>query len=562
MATREETRTSVSAAKTASPRPQQSVRDVTFQLLRELQLTTVFGNLGSTEETFLKNFPKDFRYVLAAQEASVVAIADGYAQAARRPALVNLHTTAAGNGLGNLATAFQNKTPLIVTAGQQIREMLLMEPWLTDVEATMLPRPWVKWAYQPGRPEDIPAVLMRAVATALQPPAGPVFLSFPLGDWDQPCNGPAVARTVSQRIGPDPSRLAQFAKALSEAKSPVLIFGSSIARGQGWDQAVAFAETLGAPVWAAPASERAPFPENHPLYSGGLPFAMGPLSKKLEGHDLALVVGAPVFRYYPYVPGPYLPNGLSLLHISDDPAETARAPVGDSLLGDPVLSLENLKQLLGGHRPKATRARETVAHRMAPHGPGAEVASGDNRLTARQVFRALHEIRPPNTILIEESPSNLPDLHTEWPITEPDTFYTFASGILGWNLPAAVGIALAERDSGRNRPVLAVIGDGSFQYSIQSLWTAAQLRLPILIVVPRNNEYCILKSFAALEDTPGVPGLDIPDFDVVSIAKGYGCDAARLEDLEAIKKAGVEAWTKSKPTVLEIPISPQVPPLV
>ena len=363
-------------------------------------------------------------------------------------------------------------------------------------------------------------------------------------------------------VAPDPARLEEFAKILSAAKSPVLIYGAAIARGSGWDQAVAFAEALGAPVWAAPASERAPFPENHPLYSGVLPFAMAPLSEKLEGHDVALVVGASVFRYYPYVPGPYVPDGLRLLHISDDPAETARAPIGDSLLGDPVLSLEGLKGLLGEHIPKTTKARETLAHRMAPHAPGAPKWSGDGRLTAAQIFHALNEVRPANTILVEESPSNLADLHKEWPITEPDTFYTFASGILGWNLPAAVGIALAERDSGRNRPVIAIIGDGSFQYSVQSLWTAAQLRLPILIVVPSNQEYCILKSFAILEDAPGVPGFDIPGIDIVSIAKGYGCDAARLDDLEAIKKAAVEAWQKSKPTVLEVPISPQIPPLL
>jgi len=540
----------------------QSVRDVTYRLLRELGLTTIFGNVGSTEETFLKNFPTDFRYVLAPQEASVIAIADGFAQATRHPALVNLHTTATANAMGNLATAFQNKTPLIVTAGQQTREMLLMEPWLTNVEATMLPRPWVKWAYEPVRAEDIPAVFMRAMATALQPPAGPVFLSLPLGDWEVPCDGPAVIRTVSRRIAPDPSRLAEFAKALSEAQSPVLIYGSAIARGEGWDQAVAFAEALGAPVWAAPASERAPFPENHRLYSGGLPFAIAPLSKKLEGHDIALVVGAPVFRYYPYSPGSYLPTGLRLLHISDDPAETSRAPVGDSVLGDAVLSLVALKELLGRCAPKTTRARETVAHRMAPHASGVAKVSNDGRLTAAQVFRALNEVRPANTVLIEESPSNLPDLHEAWPITEPDTFYTFASGILGWNLPASVGIALAERDSGRNRPVIVVMGDGSFQYSVQSIWTAAQLHLPILIVVLRNDEYCILKSFAALEETPGVPGLDIPGIDITSIAKGYGCDAARLDDLDAIKKAAVEAWGKAKPTVLEIPISAQVPPLV
>jgi len=540
-----------------------TVRDVTYELLREFGLTTIFGNVGSTEEPFLKNFPSDFRYILALQEASVIGMADGYAQAMRRPALVNLHTGAgSGNAVGNLITAFQNKTPLIVTAGQQTREMLLMEPWLTNVEPTMLPRPWVKWAYEPVRAEDIPAAFMRAIATALQPPAGPVFLSLPLDDWEKPCRGPAVVRSVSTRVAPDRERLAEFGKALSHASSPVLIYGAAIARANGWKEAVAFAEALGAPVWAAPGSERAPFPEDHPLYCGGLPFAIGPLSEKLKGHDVALIIGAPVFRYYPYVPGSYLPAGLRLVHISDDPAETARAPVGDSLLGDAVLSLVGLTTLLADHKPKPARPHEKVAHRMAPHPPSAENLSNDGRLSAAQVFAALNEIRPAYAVLVEESPSNLSDLHKAWPITEPDTFYTFASGVLGWGLPASVGIALAERDTGRNRPVITIIGDGSFQYSVQSIWNAARLHLPMLIVVLRNEEYAILKSFAVLEQTPGVPGLDLPGIDIVSLARGYGCDAARLNDIGAIKKAATEAWTKQTPTVLEIPISAQVPPLI
>ena len=527
-----------------------TVRDVTYQLFRNFGLTTIFGNVGSTEETFLKNFPADFRYVLALQEASVIGIADGYAQATRRPALVNLHSGAGmGNAIGNLITAFLKKTPLIVTAGQQTREMLLMEPWLTNVEPTMLPRPWVKWAYEPVRAEDIPAAFMRVIATALQPPSGPVFLSLPLDDWEKPCQGPAVVRSVSKRVAPDRERLAEFAEILSQASSPVLICGAAMARGNGWSEAVAFAEALGAPVWAAPASERTPFPEDHPLYCGGLPFAIGPLSEKLKGHDVALVIGAPVFRYYPHVRGRYLPAGLRLLHISDDPAETARAPVGDSILGDAVLSIAGLTALLAGHRPKTTaKPRESLAHRMAAHPPAAEKPSSDGRLSAAQVFAALSEVRPANTVLVEESPSNLPDLHRAWPITEPDTFYTFASGGLGWNLPASVGIALAERDSGRNRPVMAVIGDGSFQYSVQSLWNAAQLHLPMLIVVLRNEEYCILKSFAVLEQTPGVPGLDLPGLDIVPIARGYGCDAARLDGIGAIKRAATEAWKKERPT--------------
>jgi benzoylformate decarboxylase len=550
-------------AGTAGRQRAATVRDVTYDLLRAQGLTTIFGNLGSTEETFLADFPSGFRYVLGLQEASVIAMADGFAQATRRPALVNLHSGGGlGNAMGNLLTVFQNKTPLIVTAGQQTREMLLLEPWLTNVEATMLPRPWVKWAYEPVRAQDVPAAFMRAIATAVQPPAGPVFLSLPLDDWDQPCPSPAVVRTVATRVTPDPARLAEFAAAVRHASSPVLIYGAAIARGNGWNEAVALAEALNAPVWAAPASERAPFPEDHRLYCGGLPFAIGPLSGKLDGHDVALVIGAPVFRYYPYVAGPYLPSGLRLLHISDDPAETARAPVGDSLLGDAVLSLTALNDLLAGHTPPPAKPHERLPHRMAPHPAAPAGPPGDHGLTAAQVFAALNQIRPAHAILVEESPSNLPDLHTAWPVTEPDTFYTFASGILGWNLPAAAGIALAERDTGRNRPVIAVIGDGSFQYSVQSIWTAARLRLPMLIMVMRNQEYAILKSFAVLEQTPGVPGLDLPGLDIVSIARGYGCHAARVTDLEEIKRAAANAWTTDAPTVLEVPISPQIPPLI
>nr|QEO74031.1 hypothetical protein [uncultured bacterium] len=197
---------------------------------------------------------------------------------------------------------------------------------------------------------------------------------------------------------------------------------------------------------------------------------------------------------------------------------------------------------------------------MAPPSNRAKT-SDDGLLTAAQVFNALSEVRPVNAILVEESPSNHTDLHACWPITEPASYFTAASGGLGFGLPASAGIALGERETGRDRPVITVMGDGSFQYSVQSLWTAAQQHLPIVVIVLRNYEYAVLKSLAALEHISNLPGLDLPGLDIVSLAKGYGCDAARLYDLDGIKKATAEAWTKSKPTVLEIPISPQAPPL-
>src|ERR1700732_4942004 len=189
-----------------------TVYQATYDLLRKLGLTTIFGNPGSTEQPFLKNFPPDFEYVLGLQEASAVAMADGFAQATGKPALLNLHTSAGtGHGMGNIMTAFLNKTPLIITAGQQTREMILCDPMLTNRDETMLPRPYVKWSYQPARAQDVPGALMRAYALALQPPSGPVFLSIPLDDWDQPALGEAVVRTASSRYSPDPERPAPFA---------------------------------------------------------------------------------------------------------------------------------------------------------------------------------------------------------------------------------------------------------------------------------------------------------------------------------------------------------------
>ena len=541
-----------------------NVREATYRVLRDLGLTTVFGNPGSTEETFLADFPDDFRFVLALQEASVIAIADGFAQANRAPALVNVHTaTGLGNAKGNLMTAFLNRTPLIVTAGQQDRRMLLSEPWLTDVEPEVMPKPWVKWAYQPARAQDVPAAFMRAYATAIQPPAGPVFLSLPLDDWAVPADGPAVVRSASIRTGPDPARLAHLADAIADAKRPVLIFGAAVARGSGWDQAVALAEKMDAPVWAAPSSERAPFPEDHPLYEGGLPFAIGPLAKHLDGHDLAVVFGAPVFRYYPYIPGDYLPGGLRLWHVTDDPAEAARAPVGDSILGDPVLTIEQLLPLV----PQGTRSqplKPPLPHRMSPLPQTTPASNADaaGLPTASEVFDELRRICPADAVLVEETPSNLGDLHAAWPITQPDAFYTMASGGLGWSVPASVGIALAERDSGRNRPVVMVVGDGSFQYSLQSIWTAAQLNLPVLFIVLRNGEYAILKAFAEVEDSPGVPGLNIPGIDIVRLAQGYGCHAVRTDTLDVLQSEAAAAAERKVPTVLEIPIAATVPPLL
>jgi benzoylformate decarboxylase len=539
------------ASKTdASKTEKSTVRTVTYDLLRALGLTTVFGNPGSTEQTFLQEFPADFRYVLALQEASVIAMADTFAQVTGHPALVNLHSSAGmGNAMGNLVAAYRGNTPLIVTSGQQHRELVIGEPYLGNPDATTMPRPWVKWAYEPARAQDVPEAFMRAYAMAVQPPAGPVYLSVPLDDWNHPLDSPAIVRTVSKRVCPDADRLRQFAARISASRRPALVFGPEVDRAGGWDAAVALAEKLLAAVYGAPLLDRASFPEDHPLFRGPLGMSVKTISDRLAGHDLAVVIGAEVFRYYPYVPGDLLPAGTELLQITGDPGVAAAARVGDSILGDPRVAIDLLLELVADGTGRA--APEPMAR------PRRRPAAESKPLTPPEVYAVLSKVRPPEAVIVNESTSTMAQ-QIEWlPTVRSGSFFATASGGIGWAVPAAVGVALADRERGVSRPVIGLIGDGSFQYSVQALWTAAQHELPIVYVVMRNGEYSILKSFAVLEQTPGVPGLDLPGLGITDVARGFGCRAVDVATAAELEKGFRAALAAGTTTVIVVPTQPQ-----
>ncbi|WP_019925379.1 benzoylformate decarboxylase [Nocardia sp. BMG111209] len=527
-----------------------TVHSVTYDLLRTLELTTVFGNPGSTEQPFLQQFPADFTYVLGLQEASVIAMADAFAQVTGRPALVNLHSSAGmGNAVGNLVTAYHGNTPLIVTSGQQHRELVIGEPYLANREATTLPKPWVKWSYEPARAEDVPEAFMRAYAEARQPPAGPVHLSIPMDDWQRPLPGFTRVRTVSDRVVPDPERLRVFADRITASRRPALVFGPEVDRAGGWDAAVALAEKLRATVYGAPLLDRASFPEDHPLFAGPLGMSVKTVGDRLTGHDLVVVIGAEVFRYYPYVPGDYLPEHTELLQITADPAIAAAARVGDSLLGDPKSAIELLLDLVA---PGSARTAPEPMPR-----PYALPATPNTPLTPPEVYAALSRVRPADAAIVNESTSTMAQ-QVEWlPTTRTGSFFATASGGIGWGTPAAVGVALADRHRGVTRPVIGLIGDGSFQYSVQAIYTAAQHNLPIVYVVMRNGEYSVLKSFAKLEHTPGVPGLDLPGLDIAALARGFGCRAADVTTTADLEREFTTALSADTPTVLVVHTRPQ-----
>lgn len=529
-----------------------TIRNAFFEVARRLGMTTIFGNPGSTEETLLREFPSDFRYVLALQEAPAVAMADGYAQRTGRPALVNLHTAAGmGNALGNIESAWFNRTPLVITAGQQTREMLLIEPYLTNTKPHLIAEPFVKWSCEPSRPEDVPAALLRAYATAVQAPAGPVFLSMPMDDLDKPCAALPAHRTLEPRLGADLTLLRPVVEALDGARAPGLVIGGAVDRSGGWADAIRLAERLRAKVWAAPLEGRPGFPETHALFQGSLPGAIGPLGRELAGCDVVVVIGAPVFRYYPFIPGDYLPAGTRLFHLTDDVTEAARAPVGDSFLVD------------AGRACTALADAVAASERLAPSGrPRLPVAEPGPVITPDYLYQCIDDVRPADAIIVQESLSTMGALRRRIPTARPGAFYSMSSGVLGFGLAAAVGVALAEQEAGTRAKVIGIIGDGSANYVIQALWSAAQHQLDILFVVPRNGAYMILKSFADLLATPGVPGLDLPGLDFVALARGYGLTGERVEDAAALRDVLRSAIDRRGPYVVEVAVDTHVPPLL
>jgi benzoylformate decarboxylase len=525
-----------------------TVREATYDLLREHGMTTVFGNPGSTELPFLSGFPTDFRYVLGLQEAIVVGMADGYAQASGRPTLVNLHTApGVGNAMGALFNARENKSPLVVTAGQQVRAMMTMEALLTNRDATAMPRPVTKWNYEPPRPQDVPAALARATHVAATAPRGPVFVSIPMDDWgadsDEDATRHVVGRAVDGRPAPAPAAIADLAGRLGAASNPVLVAGPDIDASGAWDTAVALAERCRLPVWSSPASGsgRLGFPEDHPQFQGILPPAIAAVAQTLEGHDLVVVAGAAVFTYYPYIPGPVLPEGTSLVQLTSDPDEAARAPAGDAILGDVALALSALLEQV----PEADRP-------LPPARPAPEPAPDSDPITATAAATALGEVFPANGIIVNEAPSSVLAFRNQVRLSRPGSYFFGAGGGLGYGLPAAVGVQLAQPE----RPVVAVIGDGSMQYAIAALWSAVAHEVPLTVLVLRNEEYAILKWFAEFEGEMGAPGLDVAGLDSVAIASGYGMRARRVEGSDDLRSALADAIASNAPELIEVRIAP------
>lgn len=502
-----------------------NVRDSTFEVMRSLGMTRIFGNPGSTEVAFLTDLPPDLEFVLGLHEGSVVGMATGYAIGRGSPTFVNLHTTPGlGNAINAIANARDCRAPLVIVIGQQDRRQLASSPFLAGRALERLAGDYPVWTSLPVRAQDVPGAIARAYHEALTG-RGPALVVVPMGDWEQAIDPLAVGAPASllRPRGVEAGELSGLAELIGAARSPVLVVGAGAASDAGWESVTALAETLGSPVWQEAFGSRPGFPQTHPLFAGHLPWMRARMHERLAAHDLVIAVGTHALRTYVFDDDVALlePN-TRVAVISEDPEEVHRSGCDIGVVAPVAPACAALAAALPDRG--AARGRSLHAPPAAPDSPGP-----GEKLRPGHVLAALSERLPEDVVLVEETPSSRPELLERIPARTPLGFVANANGGLGFGLTGAIGLRMALPD----RPVVAVVGDGSAMYAIQSLWSAARYDAGVLLIVMNNGGYAIMDAQAhergGAPAWPGFPGIDF-----AGIARALGCDAVRVTDLDTL----------------------------
>jgi benzoylformate decarboxylase len=540
-----------------------------IEILRAAGVDYLFGNPGTTELPFLDALDgSGLRYVVALQEATAAAAADGYAQASGRLGVVNLHVAPGlANALSIVHNASRAKTPLLVTAGQQDTRLLLDQPILAG-DMVKMTDGLTKWSYELRNAAEAPGALRRAIQLALTPPTGPVFLSLPMDLMTEPCDDSGGAPgPVAARAAPEAEAIARAASLLGGAKAPVIVAGDGVARAGAQAELVALAELLGAAVHGEPIHRRLSAPGDHPLWRGGLYPTATAVANALERFDVVLIVGANVFTWLFHAPGSPFGGSQRVVQIDDDAREIGRSyPVTLGIVGSVRAALGALARAVGEGQDDAARAaarervatlgraRDAHARRLA----AAAEAAGDRVPIAPEfLMHTLATLLPPDALVVDESASSLPHVLRHLPFGAGSDFFGSKTGTLGWAMGAALGVQLAHP----RRKVVATIGDGSVMYAPQALWTAAHEQLPVTYVVANNASYAILKSGMLTFGLPAAkrgvfPGMDLvdPEIDYLALARAMGVLAVRVDKPGALRDVLARALAHGGPALVDVAI--------
>ncbi len=544
---------------------------VLLELLESEGVRYIFGNPGTTELPLIDALlgSSAIHYVLALQEASVVAMADGYAQATGRPGFVNLHTAGGlGHGMGNLLNAQVSGTPLVITAGQQDSRHALTDPLLFG-DLVGIASPSVKWAREVTSADQLPVLVRRAFHDCSAAPSGPVFLSLPMDMMEQmtTVSIAAPSRIDTHAVGGSLERLAGLLAGIAPGRL-ALIAGDEVGTANATAQAVTLAERLGAPVYGSSWPAHLPFPTAHPLWAGNLPTRAVDIAAALAPFDAVFALGGKSLITILYTEGSAVPAGCRVFQLSSDVRDLGRSYATElSVLGHIGASLDALLPLLQPLLAGRSSARDAV---IASHGARmqarrATLEQQAQRELSRPVttpLAAAHEVLRavgPAIPIVDEAIATSTPLRSLLHDATVRRYAFLRGGALGWGLPAAAGYSLG---IGRE-PVVCLLGDGAALYSPQALWTLAHEKLPVTVVVMNNREYNVLKNFmrsqahylsAASNHFIAMDLVD-PPIDFLALATSMGIPSRRVEratDIAAAVQAGIASGL---PNLIEVPIS-------
>ena len=548
-----------------------------LDLLHQEGIEYIFGNPGTTELPLIDALAVDNRikYILGLQEATVMGMADGFAQGSGSLSFASLHAAPGlGNAIGALHNAAKAGAPVIVTAGQQDLSFNITEPNLWG-NLTRIAEPFVKWSYEVQRIADLPRVIHRAAKIALTPPTGPVFISLPAdllsentdADAGQPTRVGAAIRAVSATI-------ALAARILAAAKSPVIVAGDAVATSGAIDELVAFAELIGAPVFLEGIPNRTPFPPQHGLFRGPLVRLPEQIRQAMGAHDVIASIGGDLFTLAMPGDGDPMPAGKKIVHLDDNPWELGKNyPTEAAIFGDPKVTLPELveatRAVMNGEVRQAAQQRctEAMAQGHAQLGKlkaQARDVSGRIPVHPFALSLAIAETIPKDTVIVDEGITSGQGLRRFLENADSRSYFGGRGGGIGWGMPAAVGIKLSMPD----RPMVALIGDGSAMYSVQALYSAAREKLQIVFVIANNGSYRIIKQrthgvLGHAAQTGKYVGVDLndPPLDHVSIARGFGVEGIKVGSVVEFRVALAKGLATSGPCLIEVDVETGYKPL-
>jgi benzoylformate decarboxylase len=546
-------------------------RSAFLALLKDEGITHLFGNPGTTELPImhaLKDHP-DLTYVMAMQESLVVAIADGYSRASGRLVACNVHVAPGlGNAMGSLFNAKFTGTPMILTAGQQEQGHGLMEPVLYGPLVQMA-EPLVKWAVEVTRLEDLPRIVRRAAKIATTPPTGPVFISLP-GDILNAEAGIELGRStrVDTRVRPSDEALQALAQRILKAQNPVIITGDEVVKSDALQEAAAFAATIGAPAYQCSTPYGSHFLSESPYFMGALSRLQDQVRGVLAPYDLMIVLGADPLRMSVFSEVDPLPEGLSIVQVGLVDWDLAKNYGAEIALKADVR--ETLRALIPALKAAGGAALETRA-RKGIDALASKNWTAKRKTLVEQITKArdkspidadwlalqVVEAMPENAILVDEGLTSSRQMLALRPHRDRYSYHALASGGIGWGLPAAVGVSLANPD----RPVVCYSGDGSSMYSIQSLWTAANHKLPLTFVIVNNGGYRIIKQrLLAFHGDDHYVGMDFidPPVDFAGVAKSLGLESIKVTDPGQLKSVLSSAFSRPGAKLIEVVVNNSV----